>query len=111
MATKEASLHLCNYMGTELFVDVRLNSCPSYPFMITAWFVKNAKRTLQPSLERCTTKVKSPFSGHKNADEHTILLTLHYLRPIQKALRVKDLELSVTLALKSHSLYRVEQGQ
>ena len=63
--------------------------------MIPAWCVKIAKKTQQPSLERCTTKVKFAFSGHKNTDEHTIFLTLHYLRPTPKALRVKDLELTV----------------
>ena len=97
MATKGTSLHLCNYMGVELFVDGRLNSCPRNPFMISAWCVKIAKKTQQPSLERCTTRVKFPFSGHKNADEHTIFLTLHYLRPTPKAVRVKDLELTVAL--------------
>ena len=97
MATKGTSLHLCNYMGAELFVDGRLNSCPSNPFMITAWCVQIAKKTQEPSLERCTTKVNFPFSGHKNADEHTIFLTLHYLSPTSKAMRMKDLELSVAL--------------
>ena len=81
----------------ELFVDGRLNSCPTNPFMIPAWCVKIAKKTQQPSPERCTTKVKFPFSGHKNADEHTIFLILHYLRPTPKAVRVKDLELTVAL--------------
>ena len=75
-------MHQCNYMEAELFVDGRLNSCTSNPFLVTAWCVKIAKKTQQPTLERCTTKMKSPFPGHKNADEHTIFLTLHYLRPI-----------------------------
>ena len=97
MATKVASLHLCNYMGAELVADGRLNSCHSNPFMILAWCVKVAKKIQQPSLERCTTKVKFPFSGHKNADEHTIFFTLHFLRPTPKAVRVKDLELTVAL--------------
>ena len=70
VATKETSLHLCNNMGAELFVDGRLNSCPSNLVMIPAWCVKIAK-IQQPSLEQCATKVKFPFSGHKNADEHT----------------------------------------
>ena len=59
--------------------------------MITARCVKMAKKTQQPSLERCTTKVKFPFSGHKNADEHTVFVTPHYLRLTLKAVRVKDL--------------------
>ena len=62
--------------------------------MIPAWCVKSAKKTQQPSLERCTTKVKFPFSGHNNADEHTVFLTLRYLRPTPNAVRVKDFELS-----------------
>ena len=36
VATKGTSLHLCNCMGAELFVDGRLDSCPSNPFMIPA---------------------------------------------------------------------------
>ena len=88
VAMKGTSLHLCNYTGAELFVDGRLNSWPSHPFMITAWCVK---KTQQPSLERF------PFSGHKKADEHTIFPTLHYLRPTPKAVRVKDHELTVAL--------------
>ena len=43
VATKGTSLHLCNHMGAELFVDGRLNSCPSNPFMIPAWCVKIAE--------------------------------------------------------------------
>ena len=43
-----------NYMGAELFVDGRLNSCPSNPFMIPAWCVKIVKKVEQPSLERRT---------------------------------------------------------
>ena len=90
------------------------------PFMIPAWCVKVAKKTQQPSLERCATKVKFPFSDHKNADEHTIFLTLHYFWPTPKAVRVKDIELTVALvpalhvkpnqALKSNFLYSVEYG-
>ena len=95
MATKETSLHLRNYVGAEWFVEGRLNSCPSNPFMIPAWCVKIAKKTQQPSLERCTTKVKFPFAGHKNADEHTIFLAIHYLEADSKAVRVKDVELTV----------------
>ena len=38
--------------------------------------------------------MKFPFSGHKYADEHTIFLTLHYLRATPKAVQVKDLELT-----------------
>ena len=95
VATKGTSLHFCNHRGAELFVDGRLNSCPSNPFTILAWCVKIEKKTQQPSLERCATKVKFLFSGHKNADEHTIFLTLHYLRPTPKAVRVKDLESTV----------------
>ena len=53
----------CNHMGAELFVDGRLNSCPSNPFLIPAWCRKIAKKTLQPTLERCTTKITIPFSG------------------------------------------------
>ena len=94
MATKGTSLHPCNYMEAELLVDGRLNSCPNNPFMIPAWCVEIAKKTQQPTLERCTTKVKFPFLGHKNADEHMIL-ALHYLRPIPKAVRMKDVELTV----------------
>ena len=97
MATKGTSLHLFNYMGAELFVDGRLNSCPSNPFMIPAWCVKIAKKTQRPSCERCTTQVKFPFSGQKNADEHTIFVTPHFSRPTPKAVRVKDLELTVAL--------------
>ena len=36
VSTKGASLHLCNYIEGELFVDGRLNSCPSIPLMIPA---------------------------------------------------------------------------
>ena len=60
--------HVCgdegqaNYMAVELFVDGRLNSCPRNPFMILAWCVKIAKKTQQPSLVLCTTKVKFSFS-------------------------------------------------
>ena len=63
-----ASLHLCNSMGAELFVDGRLNSCPSNPFMTPAWCVKIGKKTQPPSLEPVYNQ------SHKNADEHTILL-------------------------------------
>ena len=68
VATKGTSLYLCNCMGAELFVDGRLNSCPSNPFMIPAWCVKIGKKTQQPTLERCRVKVKFLFSDHKNAD-------------------------------------------
>ena len=61
VATKGTSLHLCNKMEAELFVDGRLNSCPSNPFMIPAWCVKIAKKTQQPSLERCTIKSEVPL--------------------------------------------------
>ena len=46
--TKATSLHLCNYMEAEVFVDGCLNSCPSNPFMIPAWCVKIAKKTQRP---------------------------------------------------------------
>ena len=45
VAAGETSLHLCNYIGAELFVDGRMNSCPSNPFMIPALCVKIAKKT------------------------------------------------------------------
>ena len=43
-----------------------------------------------------TTKEKFPSPGHKNADEHTIW-THYYLRPIPKAVQMKDVELAVAL--------------
>ena len=62
--------------------------------------------------------MKFPFSDHKNADEHTNFLTLHYFWQTPKAVRVKDLELTVALVpalcakpnqtLKNNFLYSVE---
>ena len=39
--------------------------------------------------------MKTPFTGHKHSDGDTVFLTLHFLKPKPKAIRINDVELTM----------------